>query len=188
MRAAIKRRNALRRKIKTHRREWLDACKEAREETIKAKEESWRNYLEDAALDPDAGKTWKVIRSLNGSYQANSPNEAMIHNGKLLTAPADKASAFIDHYANVSKIKFSREDRVFNRIFKKRLSGAEDVEAIVPFTIGELNKAIKKMKAKGAPGPDKIPPAFLKNLGPNARQKLLEIFNRSLSTCSLPQE
>ena len=55
------------------------------------------------------------------------------------------------------------------------------------FTIGELNSAIKKIRVKGAVGPDKITPPFLMNLGEHARQKLLKIFNRPLTDSSLPQ-
>ncbi len=43
------------------------------------------------------------------------------------------------------------------------------------------------MRAKGAPGPDDIPPTFLKALGPRARQELLDIFNPSFSTGKSPQ-
>ena len=38
VRAAIRKRNALRRQIKTKRREWLESCKEARQEIQKEKE------------------------------------------------------------------------------------------------------------------------------------------------------
>ena len=40
VKAAIRKRNALRKKVKTQRKEWLDACKEARDEINKAKEEN----------------------------------------------------------------------------------------------------------------------------------------------------
>ena len=43
------------------------------------------------------------------------------------------------------------------------------------------------MKTKGAAGPDDIPPTFLKNLGPIALAKLLEIFNLSLESATCPQ-
>ncbi len=39
-----------------------------------------------------------------------------------------------------------------------------------------------EVRAKGAPGPDDIPPTFLKALGPRARLGLLNIFNLSFST------
>ncbi len=51
----------------------------------------------------------------------------------------------------------------------------------------ELDEAIPQMRAKGAPGPDDIPPTFLKFLGPRTRQELLDIFNLSFSTGKSPQ-
>ena len=189
VRAAIRKRNALRRTIKTHRKEWMEACKEAREETVKAKEDAWREFLADATESTDEGKIWNVIRSLNGTPESNSPNEVMVHEGRKITSPTAKANAFVEHYANVSNLKFSKEDRVTNRLFRKRLDNLsdQDLEEIPPFTMAELKRAIKKMKPKGAPGPDNIPPSFLKNLGVKALEKLLSIFNRSLSQGELPQ-
>ena len=53
--------------------------------------------------------------------------------------------------------------------------------------MGELKKAISQMKAKGSPGPDDIPPAFLKALGPNALKELLIIFNMSFANAACLQ-
>lgn len=55
------------------------------------------------------------------------------------------------------------------------------------FTLTELRSAISKMKSRGAPGPDNIPPQFLKNLGPKALERLLKIFNLCLRTGDVPQ-
>ena len=129
---------------------------------------------------------WGLIKSLNGTPSTNCPNETLIHNGKSFTTDRAKANIFAEYYANVSNIKFTKEDRDLNRELKKRLRtpGTESVE---PFTINELRKAIRKMKMKGAAGPDDIPPSFLKHLGPLAMAKLLEIFNMSLSNGACPQ-
>ncbi len=48
----------------------------------------------------------------------------------------------------------------------------------------EPDEAILPMRAKGARGPDDIPPTFLKALGPRAEQGLLDIFNLSISSAS----
>ena len=45
------------------------------------------------------------------------------------------------------------------------------------FTIEELEEAIMKIKAKKQPGPDGIFPEFIRNLGPVAKEKLLEFYN-----------
>ncbi len=43
------------------------------------------------------------------------------------------------------------------------------------------------MRAKGAPGPDDIPPMILKERSPRAKSELLEIFNCSFATGTSPQ-
>ena len=53
--------------------------------------------------------------------------------------------------------------------------------------MSELTCALKKMRRKGAEGPDGIPPAFLQELGPKGLQALLDIINQSFREASCPQ-
>ena len=52
---------------------------------------------------------------LNGTPDANSPNEAMSHNGRTITDIKSKANIFINHYARVSKLKMSQFDHEINQ-------------------------------------------------------------------------
>ena len=106
----------------------------------------------------DGPNMWKVIQGLNGSPDANSPNEAMSHNSCTIT----------------DKFKMSI-----------KVPSADD-ESCAPILMSELQSAIKKMKGKGAAGPDNIPPSFLKSLGPLALQESLSIFNSSFSLAHCP--
>ena len=189
VREKIAERNKLRKKVRTHRQEWLTACREVKEEIAKAKEESWREFLEESLPTSNEAEVWNVVRSLNGCPKTNSPNEAMVHNGRRITSPVAKADVFVEHYASVSNHNFSKEDRNINRLFRKRLdkAGNRGNHESPPYTMAELKRAVKKMRMKGAPGPDNIPPSFLKNLGERALIELLEIFNLSLNTGDLPQ-
>ena len=136
----------------------------------------------------DGPNMWKVIQGLNGTPDANSPNEAMSHNGRTITDIKSKANIFINQYAMVSKVTMSQSDRDINRQFKKCLHAPSvDVESCAPLPMGELQSAIKRMKGKGAAGPDNIPPSFLKSLGPLALQELLSIFNSSFSLAHCPR-
>ena len=164
VRAAIHKRNRLRHLVRTQRKEWLEACREAQEEIRKAKEESWKELLEDTVTEADDTKMWRLIKSLNGTPCANAPNEVMVQDGKRITTDKQKANTFVKHYANVSRLKFSKEDRDINRDLKKQMGRVEPDPSAIQFTLAELKKAIKKMKKNGAAGPDNIPPSFLKNL------------------------
>ena len=130
----------------------------------------------------DGPNIWKVIQGLDGTPDANSPNEAMSHNGWTIIDIKSKANIFINHYARVSKFNMSQSDCDTNRQFKKRIKvPSADDESRAPLLMSELQSAIKKMKGKGAAGPDNIPPSFLKSLSPLALQELLSMFNSSFS-------
>ena len=120
---------------------------------------------------------WKVIQGLNCIPDANSPNEAMSHNGGTITGIKSKANVFINHYARASKLILSQSDRDTNQQFKKDLNAVSvDDESCAPLLMGELQSTIKKIKGKGAAGPDNIPPSFLRSLGPLTLQELLSTF------------
>ena len=188
VRTAIRKRNSLRRKIKTRRREWLESCKEVNQAIRDAKTESWRNLLEDALATEDDTLLWRIIKDLNGSTEDNAPNEVMINKGRIISSNEGKTKAFIQHYSAVSRLKFSDEERDENRWLKKVLeSPSVDDKSCDKLTLSELKKAIRKMKKKGAAGPDDIPPTFLKALGPVALAELLDMFNTSFLTGTVPQ-
>ena len=96
----------------------------------------------------------------------------MSHNGRTITDIKSKANVFINHYARVSKLNMSQFDCDTNRQFKKPIKvWSVDGERCAPLLMSELQSAIKKMKGKGAAGPENIPPSFLKSLGPLALQE-----------------
>ena len=145
VRAKIRNCNRLRQTIHQNLQEWIDACCEATEAINEAKTESWKNLLQDAMSNSDGPNMWKVIQGLNGTPDANSPNEAMSHNGRTITDIKCKANIFINHYARVSKLNMSQSDRDTNRQFKKHLNALSvDNESCVPLLMEELLSAIKK--------------------------------------------
>ena len=188
VKAAIKKRNRLRREARNRRSEWLTACEEAQKEIKKAKEECWKDFLEDVITSEDETKLWSTIKSLNGTPSTNSPNEAMSYQGKTITTSKEKANVFMKHYANISKLTLSKKDRNLNRNLKRKLDApSAGSKHACDFTMHELKTAIRKMKAKGAAGADDIPPTFLKALGPLALAELLAIFNLSFHSTDIPQ-
>ena len=191
VRAAVRKRNRLWRergpdKVEW-RKDWLAACQEASEATKEAKAESWKDLLEDAVTEKSSDELWKVIKTLDGCPDTNSPNEALLHKGRRITSNKKKADIFMQHYASVSKLKFTKEERDTNRELKQRLSAPANSPPPAKFSMRELKRSIAKLKAKGAAGPDDIPPSFLKALGDKALQTLLDIFNSSFHLADCPQ-
>ena len=186
VRAKIRIRNQLRRTINKNRQEWINACREANEAINEAKTDSWKEVLESAMTNNS--DMWKVIKGLNRTPEANSPNEEMSHDGRVITDAKAKASVFVNHYARVSNLPMSAADRQLNRELKKRLDApSTNDESCSKFTMRELTLAINKIKRKGAAGSDNIPPTFLKALGPSALQELLAIFNESFRHADCPR-
>ena len=54
-------------------------------------------------------------------------------------------------------------------------------------TKGELNKAIKGLKKRKSPGPDKVHNEMIQNLGEKAKSLLLHLFNRTWTEGKLPK-
>ena len=189
VRAAIRRRNRLRKDMRNNREEWKEAAKEVKSLKLEAREQAWKEYLDEAINEKDDSKVYKIIRSLNGTPDTNSSNEALVHNNRTITSDVRKADTFIKHYASVSRHSFTKEERDLNREVKKILCRGEsdDSGVCANFSLRELNKAIKKMNKKSAPGQDDIPSTFLAALGPKARIILLDILNYSFNTGTIPQ-
>ena len=189
VRRLTKIRTTLRKSISTKRKEWIKACAEVTTAKQEARREQWIEVVNSAVGDIDERNMWKFIKSLNGSPDLNSPNEVMTINGKKIVCTKKKAEMFAQHYASVSRLKLSRQERRSNNLRLRRLLTTKSDEQSVPaFTLAELKKAIGTMRRKGAPGPDDIPPSFLKELGPIALNELLAICNLSLLDASCPQE
>ena len=182
----IKKRNSLRKSIGTKRKEWLAACTEVSKAKLESKAEQWEEIISSALGDINERGMWQLIKSLNGTPATNSPNEAMKIGGKTVVSAKRKAEAFAQHYASVSRYKLNKQQRAVTRQLKKLTRPNKQFE-IPDFTLEELQKAITKMRRKGAPGPDDITPAFLKELGPLALRELLGICNQSLRDAECPQ-
>ena len=108
VRAAIRQRNLLRRKVKTHRRDWLEQCKVVKEEIKQAKEQKWREVVEEAIGSENDKKIWSFIKSLDGTTGASPTGEVMIHGKDRLISNKAKANVFSSHYASVSRLNFKR--------------------------------------------------------------------------------
>ena len=109
----------------------------------------------------------------------------MSHNGRTITDIKSKANIFINHYARSANSTCHKPTPTSTDI-SGSISAHHLCSSCAPLQMGELLSAIKKMKGKGAAGPDNIPSSFLKSLGPLALQELLLIFNSSFSLAHCP--
>ena len=104
--------------------------------------------------EADEGKIWRIAKQLNGTPDTNTPNEVLVHKGKRIVSHKKKADCFVEHYAEVSRNNFTRDDGKTNRDAKKLLQiPTADGVNCKDFSMKELKTALKKMRRKGAPGP-----------------------------------
>ena len=140
-----KKRNTLRKSIKTKRKEWIEACAEVTKAKQEAKGEQWREVVNSAISDIDERGMWKFIKSLNGSPSTNSPSENLKIGGKTIISLKRETEAFASYYARVSRLSFSKKERAFNRQLKKLTRLRKGSFLISELTIAELKSAIWKM-------------------------------------------
>ena len=81
LKAAVRRRNWLGRRIADHREAWVEACREVRRQTISAKQESWRTFVESLEGQAGTSRVWGVIRSLNGKRPRTDAGNSMLEHG-----------------------------------------------------------------------------------------------------------
>jgi len=144
--------------------------------------------VESLETDDDSSKVWRTIKSLDGSAPTSSaPNEALCHKGKTVTTNKAKADVFAKHYASVSTLSFNKAERDEIRHIKQKIHAPGPDILCQPLSMKEMKAALRKMKRRGAPGCDDIPPAFLKELGPKGLNELLTICNLSFTDADVPQ-
>ena len=128
-------------------------------------------FTPDAVHTKDDTKCGGIIKNFNGSPDDNAPNEAIKYKGKIITSNKKKSAIFIQHHADVSKLKFTPEERAVTRRLKKILgSSSGKCSKCTPFKIEELELAISKMR-KGGSGARRRSTNILKNLGSDSKNR-----------------
>jgi hypothetical protein len=181
----MKRCNLLGRTIVRNREQWLKAFWEVWSLTRCAKQKNWHTFIKSMKGKTSLSHVWSVIRSLNGKrLPPMARNTVLEHGGRSFVSDTAKADVFINHYASVSRHKFSRAERKVDRDVHIRLTeDSLNPEPLGPesdnFSMEELVSSLKVGKAKGAEGPDRLAPQFLKNFGEVANSFMLDTFNKS---------
>ena len=119
---------------------------------------------------------------MNDEDTKSSP--VMIQRDQETVTGKSAANCFIDSYEQVSNILIpnNKEQQVHDEI-KNHPTDQDSPEYMnCPFNTKEFEEALKTLKDKKSPGPDKITNEVLELLGTKAKSKLLGIFNNSWKT------
>jgi ribonuclease HI len=190
---AIQHRNHLGRDLVANRQEWVEACRQVRNLSSEIRSRRWKVFIESLESHTDCPRAWNTLRSLSGKAPAQMDRcKTILHGGKEFVTDRSKAGLFVRKYAQISRHRFTKEERVKNRRVRMRMTRSQRMagpwgKECGDFSLSELATAIREMRSKGAEGPDGIPPRFLKELGPEARRFILCCFNLSWKQGRLPQ-
>lgn len=158
---------------------------------IKAnKKAKWIKTCENMDLRKDGRRAWKLLHQLAGNKTKTNPRP-MSQGKTLVTNSKKKANIFNKHFASTNKSQPRKHlDKAFQKILKKQeKSPTANINIFdTPFTEQELNEALKKLKIRKSPGPDKITNEMLQGLGHTAKEVLLKYINTTWMTGLLPKE
>lgn len=156
--------------------------------TKEAKKEAWKNKCEGLNLQNGGREAWDLLNNLSGEKRRENP-KPLTTEAEKLTTDFKKAEHFNKYYASVNKSsKKTNLDRSLLGVLKTKEKDTMTPSIFDdPFTIGELNSALKKLKKRKSPGPDKIHNEMLQNLGKKGMSLVLNLFNKTWKEGSLPK-
>ena len=114
----------------------------------------------------------------------------MIINNRSIAEDQKRAEIFNKHFASISKaIPNSTEQKAKIQDLKTKEKTPNVCEATFEedFTISELNRAMKKLKARKSPGQDKIHNEMLVHLGHEGKLAVLSLINYTWQQKAIPK-
>ena len=165
------------------------AMAEAKLITKASKKDAWTEKCENLDLQSGGREAWQLLQNLSGGGRKVNPKPFTDDNLDVLTSDKKKAEHLNKFFASVSK---SDRKSTLDRELKKNLRAEERSAGHTPeaftkeITTGELEKALHLLKARKAPGPDKVHNEMLKRLSKNGKEALLLLINKTWSTGEIP--
>ena len=161
------------------------ATAKAKQLTALAKREKWRETCATLDLRKDGNRAWRLLNNLSGKKQRTNPTP--MTDGETAKKRSEKFNKF---FASINK---SRTDKDQDKIHLKELKAREKSKTGTtplfedPLTLGELDQAIKQLKQRKAPGPDKIHNEMINHLGIFGKKSLLHLINMTWEKGQLPR-
>ena len=154
----------------------------------KAARTSWKQKTESLNLDKDGQKLWTLTKAMNDEDTKQVP--IVIERGQEMVTGRRAANCFIDTYEEVSSIQVpdERKREIHKEIKEYQVQPNTPDYMNIPFNDRELEDALKALKDKKSPGPDKITNEMLKHMGPKAKSKLIGLYNNSWKEGIVPQK
>ena len=157
--------------------------------TKQLKKQAWTEKCEELNMHKGGREAWKLLDSMSGTNGQVNPKP--FHNdSEVLISDSKKAEHINKHFAKVTK---ATKKTVLDRNLKKALQEEERKDSSPPdifsndLNKAELDKALKMLKLRKAPGPDRVHNEMLKNIGDTAKSALLLLFNKTWRSGVIPK-
>ncbi|GFR81082.1 RNA-directed DNA polymerase from mobile element jockey [Elysia marginata] len=123
-----------------------------------AKKEKWTKTCEYLDLRKDGAKAWSLLNNLNGERRRKNP-KPLSTGDDTIVEDKRKAEVFNKYFSSVIKAeRTTKKDKILLRELKQKekapgvnLSFFQNC-----FKLSELNRAMKKLKLRKSPGPDRL--------------------------------
>lgn len=132
--------------------------------------QKWRNMMENLDMKVNSRRAWKLLKNLSGDPKKTKEN-------------------FTEVTADQVATQLLRNGKIRGRQSRQPLvrdEKNEDQYLREPFSMDELNTAVKDMKINKAPGIDDLRTEQIKNFGDITLQWLLKLFNTCVTDLKLP--
>ena len=165
------------------------ACAKAKLTIKEAKRKKWTDTCAALDLKQCGKKAWALLNNLNNETPKQNPKPMSTPEG-ILKTDQKKANAFNKHFAKINKIHDLNncdKENIKNLKRKEKTPTASASLFQEDFSLAELNRAIRKLKTRKSPGPDKIHNEMLLQLSPMGKKHLLYLINKSWQTGAVPK-
>ena len=154
-----------------------------------SKKKAWTDKCEGLNLHEGGREAWNLLHNMSGSDK--KVNQKPFNTGsEELTSDIKKAEHINRHFAAVTKANKKTDlDRNLKKTTKeeerRKTNSTADIFSS-DLNSAELDKALKLLKNRKAPGPDKIHNEMLKNLSEIGKQALLILLNKTWKSGIIP--
>lgn len=148
-----------------------------------AKENSWRNFVENISIHSSTAEMWKRVNILQGRLQR--PKLFIKTDGNFSDEPSVVSELFAEHYEMVSRQDSLFTESIQSNVPVQATERLENVSYNQDLLYKELDWALKKCTSKGI-GSDGIGYPLLKNLPVIGKLALLRTYNNVWHSGMIP--
>ena len=146
-------------------------------------QDQWQSYLDSCDRSTNPSRYWSFMRKLAGKRSPLPPNITITIGGKECSGPKTIARAFTKQFTTTVE---HQQDPLMRRLTRKIHDHHPLDRDFRPFSVRDVEGAIRKAGSSTARGPDGLSTVHLKHLGALGLAYLTELYNLSVAGADLP--